>query len=265
MSAPGKLAGRKAFVTGSGSGIGRASAIRLASDGAEVVGIDLSAESAAETADLINHAGGPKSISIAGDVGSEDVITEAIAMAVDHMGGLDLLVTAAGITLNGNTHEVPLEDWDLVLRINVTGTFLPIKHALPHLIAHGNSSIVTISSLSALLATGRSVSYDASKGGVASVTRFVATEYADRGVRANSVAPGHTDTNLVATSRQHRPDDPVWQSSGIGPRARRLMTVPMQRAAAPSEIASVVSFLSSDDASFVTGVILPVDGGWAAT
>lgn len=260
----GKLEGRKAFVTGAGSGIGRATALRLAADGAQVVAMSLSTDTVAETVELVNAAGGPKALAVAGDVGDESMVADSIAAAVTHMGGLDILVTAAGITLNGATHEVSLADWDLVLRTNLTGTFLPIKHALPHLVEHGSSSIVTIGSTATLVAAGRVVSYDASKAGVAGVTRFVAAEYAGRGVRANCVCPGGVDTNIITGSRRFSPDDPAWDQGGPWWRAARVQSVPMQRYAAPAEIAAAVAFLSSNDASFLTGAVLPVDGGYLA-
>lgn len=260
----GRLKGRRAFVTGAGSGVGRATALRLAADGSQVVAFGMTFAKVDETAHMIAAAGGPPALGVGGDVGDESAVAEAIAAAVHHMGGLDILVTAAGRTMNGATHEVRLEDWESMLRTNLTGTFLPIKHSLPHLVDHGRSSIVTIGSTATLVAAGRTVGYDAANAGVAGVTRFVAAEYAGQGVRVNCVCPGGVDSNMIASSRLLSPDDPAWDQGGPWWRDPRVKSIPMQRYADPSELAAAVAFLSSDDASFITGAIIPVDGGYLA-
>jgi NAD(P)-dependent dehydrogenase (short-subunit alcohol dehydrogenase family) len=260
-----RFEGRRALITGAASGIGLASAMRLASEGADVVLLDVDGEraklAAAKVAALDVNA-----VGLAANVGDEGALHKAVEEGVAIIGGLDTVVACAGITHEGSTHTLKLEDWDLVLRVNLTGVFLTIKHTIPHLIAAGGGSIVTLGSIGGLIAAGRVSSYDASKGGVLSLTRYVADEYAENGIRANCIIPGTVETNLAETSqRVARPDEPQWRAAVPERRYTRVKTVPQQRRADPSEIASVVAFLSSDDASFMTGATVAVDGGFTAT
>jgi NAD(P)-dependent dehydrogenase (short-subunit alcohol dehydrogenase family) len=254
----GALAGRRALVTGAGSGIGRACARLLAREGAAVAMLDVRDDALDEAAAEVAAAGG-RAIGLRCDVGSEPSVRDAVASAAGELGGLDTVVAAAGIARRGRTHELALEEWETVLRINLTGVFLTLKHTLAFLVDGGGGSVVTIGSVASLVAAGNAASYDASKGGVLQLTRLVAAEYVDSGIRANCVCPGIVDTPLGRNSRDlHGPLAPPVDAPSD--RIRR----PMERAADPEEIASVVVFLCSDGASFMTGAAVPVDGGYTA-
>ena len=256
----GRLAGRRALVTGGASGIGRASALRLAAEGASVAVVDVRAGAADPVAAEVTAAGG-NAISLTCDVRDEASVETATRAAADAFDGLDTVVACAGITATGATHAVALADWQLVISVNLTGVFLVVKHALAHLLDAGGGAIVTVGSTASLVAAGRTASYDASKGGVLQFTRAVAVEYVDQGIRANCVCPGVVSTDLATHSRAL--DAPLETGDGVpGPSGR--LRVPMSRAADPSEIAAVVAFLCSDEASFLTGAAIPVDGGYTA-
>jgi NAD(P)-dependent dehydrogenase (short-subunit alcohol dehydrogenase family) len=236
----------RAVVTGGGSGIGLATARRLAGDGAAVAAVDIRFDEDAARFPVL---------AIPGDVGDETSIAEAVNRAASQLGGLDAVVACAGVVHAQATHELRLDDWERLLRVNLTGTFLAVKHALPHLLAAGGGSIVTIGSIASVVAGGYAASYDASKSGVLGFTRAVAVEYADRGIRANCVCPGHVATELKAHSAE---------STGLGGSVAGRVAVPMPRRADPGEVANVIAFLCSDESSFMTGATLMVDGGFTA-
>jgi NAD(P)-dependent dehydrogenase (short-subunit alcohol dehydrogenase family) len=252
-----RLRGRRALITGAGSGIGQACALRLAAEGAAVAVADLRGDLANEVAETITSNDG-RAVACTTDVSDEASTAAAVTTAADQLGGLDTVVTCAGILHAAMTHEMTLDQWQLVIGINLTGTFLLIKHALPHLLEAGGGSIVTIGSIASVVAGGYAPSYDASKAGVVGLTRAVAVQYADRGIRANCVCPGHVVTGLKSHSTETMASVDTRQ---VRAPAQRVQ-VPMARSGEPSEIAAAVAFLCSDDASFMTGATLMVDGGY---
>jgi NAD(P)-dependent dehydrogenase (short-subunit alcohol dehydrogenase family) len=256
MRAP--LAGRRALITGAGSGIGRACALLFAEQGASVALLDARQDGVEPVAaELV--ARDALAVPVRADVTQEESVVTAIETAVTRLGGLDTVVAAAGITRPGITHELSLEEWNAVIGVNVTGVFLTLKHTLPHLITAGGGAVVTIGSVASLVAAGRAASYDASKGAVLQLTRAIAVEYANFGIRANCVCPGLVSTSLTENSaRLHGP-----MADSRAPAATRIRPL-QERAADPAEIAAVVAFLCSEQSSFMTGAAVPVDGGYTA-
>jgi NAD(P)-dependent dehydrogenase (short-subunit alcohol dehydrogenase family) len=254
-----RLDGRRALVTGAASGIGEACARRLAADGAAVALLDVRAAAVSSVANELRGAGA-RAIAFQCDVADERSLSSAVNEATRALGGLDTVVAAAGIARPSRMHELSLADWRAVIDVNLTGVFLTLQQSLVHLIDGGGGTVVTIGSVASLVAAGSAASYDASKGGVLQLTRAVAAEYVDEGVRANCVCPGVVETALAANSvALHGPATSVVEAP-ISARIRR----PIERRAEPAEIASVVAFLCSDDSSFMTGAAVPVDGGYTA-
>jgi NAD(P)-dependent dehydrogenase (short-subunit alcohol dehydrogenase family) len=258
----GKLDGRIAVVTGGGSGIGRACALKLAEEGAAVMIGDIRLELAGETAEMIKSSGRSAGF-VHCDVGDEKDVMSMAAKTVEEFGGIDILVSNAGTATAGGIHELSLEDWNHVIRIQLTGTFLCAREALRHMINHGGGNIITMGSVSSLVigAGGSAASYKAAKGGILQFTRAIATEYADKGIRANCVCPGAVATNLGKHIMEEAGN---WTSEIKDKRRSYQMDVPMARRADPMEIANVVAFLASDDSSFMTGSAVMVDGGYTA-
>jgi len=256
---PTALRNRRALITGGGGGVGSACAVQLAAAGASVAVVDMRESSAQAVADKIQSSGGT-AVAYQADASSETAMRPVVDSAVSALGGLDAIITCAAISLRSTVPALTMEIWESIIRVNLTGTFVPVKLTLPHLLAAGGGTIVTIGSMASLVAVGDSCAYEASKGGVALFTKAVAVEYAERGIRANCVCPGRVPTDFNANTRRltglasEEPREPI----------SRRAYIPMARSAHPDEIATVVAFLCSDASSYMTGVTIPVDGGYTA-
>ncbi len=253
------LADRVVLVTGGGSGIGRATALEIATRRGVPVVLDRDGDGVRETLALVTETGA-RALGAVGDVSDESAVAAAVARAIEGHGRLDGVVTAAGIFHGPDLTplaEVTLETFEHVLAVNLTGTFLAIKHALPHLVrAEGEprSSVVTIASTAALRGHGYGSGYTASKGGVVALTRLAAVQYGSQGVRANCICPGAVDTPMTGG---------VWDTPES--RARMKRDVPLGVVASAGDIASVAGFLLSPDAHHLTGQVMAVDGGTTVT
>lgn len=247
-----RLAGRVALVTGAASGIGAAIARRLAGEGAAVLVTDVQDEAGAQVAAGIKETGGRTAYAHL-DVTSEDGWQSAIAAAVGGFGGLDILVNNAGMGDLAAIEDTSLENWDRTIGIDQTGVFLGMKTAAEALAASGHGSVINISSIfGSSGGFGTSPAYHAAKGAVRTLTKNVALHWADRGIRVNSVHPGFIDTPILDQAR----GTPVERAM--------LEVTPMGRLGQPEEVAAGVAYLASDDASFVTGLELYIDGGYMA-
>lgn len=256
--------GRVVFVTGGGSGIGKGACERLAEEGASVAVVDMRLESAEEVAASITEAGG-SAIAIRCDVSDEQQVADAVSATVERFGALHGLVANAGTAGVGWLHETSLADWHRVLGVNLTGPFLCAKHTIPHMIEAGGGSIVVTSSIagSVVGGGGSAVSYTASKAGVIALARQIAVDYGSQGIRANAIQPaGVEGSNMVHNASQDRALD----ETPIARLPRPKPWLPIRRAGkAREEYGATISFLLSDDAGFITGASVPVDGGYLAT
>jgi NAD(P)-dependent dehydrogenase (short-subunit alcohol dehydrogenase family) len=244
-----RFEGRVAVVTGAGSGIGRAVARRLATEGASVAALDVSADAVAETVAGIAANSGT-AVAYACDVTSEASVIDTMAAIVADQGPPQVVCNVAGIGGFYNTAEMPLERWQQILAVNLTGPFLVCRAALPHLLEHGGA-IVNVASNTALMGQAYSAAYCASKGGLLMFTKALAAEFLGQGVRANVVAPGGTDTPLLGS---------FGLPEGADPKQLTKIMTPMGFST-PSEIAASIAFLASDESSYTTGAVLSVDGG----
>lgn len=245
-----RLKGKVALVTGAGSGIGRATALRFAEEGASVVCVGRS-ENAVQVAEQI----GEQAVGVRADVGEEDDVRRMFAEAVERFGRVDVLVNNAGF--GGGLmplDEQTTENFDRVHGTNIRGTFFCMKYGVPVLKEAGGGSIVNVSSATSLVGFRHHAVYGAAKAGVNQMSVSAALDYVDDGIRVNVVAPGSIWTGLHPMSTQH-----ATPPEGIG----RPAGVPMDRWGLAGEIANAVLFLASDEASFITGAVLPVDGGYA--
>jgi len=245
------MAGRVAFVTGAGGGIGRATAMAFAAAGADVAVSDLSEPSVRETAQLVEKAGG-RALAITMDVRDSGSVKAALDRVVAGFGGLDIAFNNAGVEqTSGKLADLDEDEWDRVLAVNLRGVFLCMKHEIPLLLQRGGGAIVNTSSGAGVRAFGGGGAYAASKFGVVGISKDAALDYAASGIRINAICPGVIDTAMIGR---------VFGTDAAG-QGRAAAQQPLGRMGHPDEIAATVLWLCSDAASFVTGHAMVADGG----
>jgi 2-keto-3-deoxy-L-fuconate dehydrogenase len=251
-----RLTGRTAVVTGAASGIGRASALLFAKEGAFVALVDRDPTGLAQTLTAIEGANGEASLHV-GDVSAADFAPTAISDIMARCGRLDVLMTAAGFSCGGTVLTTDPADWDAVFRTNVGGTWLWSRAVVPEMQRQGSGSIITLASQLAIAGGSNNSAYIAAKGAIVSLTRTMALDFATDGIRVNAIAPGAIDTPMLQRSfARHADPEPVREAS----RNRHAM----KRFGRAEEVAEAALHLASDASSFTTGSVMVVDGGWLA-
>jgi NAD(P)-dependent dehydrogenase (short-subunit alcohol dehydrogenase family) len=251
-----KLEQRVAVITGAGSGIGQAMARLFAREGARILAADVNESAAQETARMITEAGGACR-TFAVDVSRPEQVRALIDEAISAFGRIDILCNNAGIGSTTDVVECEPDEWDRVMTVNVKSVYLGCKYAIPHMLAQGGGVIVNTASVAGMVGLPKRASYSASKGAVIALTRQVAVEYVEQGIRVNCLCPGTVDSPWVGRLLQQA-DDPVAARQALVARQ------PLGRLGTPEEIAAAALYLVSDDAAFITGTGLVIDGGLTA-
>lgn len=245
-----RYAGKVALVTGAAAGIGKAVVARLASEGAVIVGVDRNAEKLAEA---MAEAGGSSGLARTCDVADVQEVDATVASAIERFGAIDVLVNCAGLADRSQRrlHEVSPDDWERIQAVNVRGTFLMMRAAIPHMLAKGGGAIINMGSVGSFRATVRASAYVTSKGAVLMMTKAAAVDYARDGIRVNAVCPGTTNTDILA---------------GLSDEMMQMLEAraPQGRLGQPEEIAALVAFLGSDEALHINGGAYLIDGGRTA-
>jgi len=251
---PKRSEGRVALVTGGARGIGEATADRLAEDGASIAILDLDLAAAEATAERIGERRGVKTLGLKADVANTDQVEAAIARIAAHFGGLDILVNNAGVLRDNLIHKMTDDDWDLVAAVHLKGAFLCSRAAQREMVKKGWGRIVNLSSVSALGNRGQT-NYAAAKAGLQGMAKTLSIELGRYGITVNAIAPGFIDTEMTRQTAIRMGRDPDDWKNEIATQ------IPVRRAGVPRDIANVIAFLCSDDASYVSGQVIYVAGG----
>ena len=247
------LSGKVSLITGAGRGIGRSIALGLADAGSDLVLCSRSRDEL-EAVAAEARGKGAKALVVPCDVSDPGQITAAVDTAIRELGHIDVLINNAGLAIKRRAEDLPLEDWETIINVNLTGVFLMAQAVGRHMLDRGSGSIVNISSIAGKTGLAGSSAYCASKGGVDMLTKTLAVEWAGRGVRVNALAPAYTETPLVKSITDVRADFAD----------RMVARTPMRRMADPEEMVGTAVYLASRASSYVTGEIVMVDGGWTA-
>jgi len=250
-----RLAGKVALITGGGSGIGRAIALAFAREGAKVAVMGRRAEKVQEVAAEIRAREG-EAVAVSGDVAKAADAERAVRETVEKLGGLNVLVNNAGMLSVATVGTVPEEEWDRVMTVNLKGPFLMSRAALPDMRKAGGGAIVNVGSILGLIAMKDRAAYCASKGGVTLLTKAMALDHAHEKIRVNCICPSLVETELV--------QELFASSNGEALKKARVSTLPLGRMGRPEDVAEMAVFLASDEASWVTGTAMPLDGGLSA-
>jgi NAD(P)-dependent dehydrogenase (short-subunit alcohol dehydrogenase family) len=249
-----RLTGKVAVVTGAASGIGWATAIRFAEEGASVACLDVAADDAGKAAAKITEQGG-RAEAYRCDVADAESVTKVVGEVLGQFGQIDVLANIAGIGKFSHSHESSLDEWNKILAVNLTGTFLMCRAVLPHLLERGSGSIINTASSAGVMGQPYSAAYCASKGGVVLLTKSLASEYVKRGIRINAVAPGGVQTPIV---------DKFGFPDGADMALFGKIMPPTGHMCQPEEIAAAFAYLASDETKYMTGSVLVLDGGITA-
>jgi len=251
-----RFANKKVFISGGATGIGEVAVLLFAQQGAIVTIFDRDIENGEKCLQKILDGGG-RGIFISGNLIYPEEIEKAIDQSLKTYGGIDILINNAGVESPYSVHEMPIEEWDRVMAVNLRGMYLMAKAVIPIMKKSGGGAIVNTASISGLLGWPISAAYCASKGGVIQLTKQMAVDYAQDNIRVNCIAPGTTLTPLI---------ERIFQQESEPEKAKQQISQmhPLGRFAQPEEIAQAILFLASEDASFITGAVLPVDGGYTA-